>query len=266
MSNEREHSSPAADDTGVVLTRVDGVATLTFNRPERKNALTAEMLGELHAHLDTLMGDDTTRVVVVTGVGNAFSAGADMSATPTNTRGALTIMSDAVRRLYHLPIPTIAAVNGPAMGLGASLALACDLVLAARSARFGQTFALRGLSLDGGASWQLPRIVGTQRAKRMAFFGEVVDSDDALEMGLCAEVVEDSDLATTSDEWATRIADGAPVALRHIKALIDAAASLSFDQSVERELEAQLDCFSTEDFKEGFRAFLKKRSPNFKGR
>lgn len=249
---------------GVVLEFDGPIARITIDRPDRKNAVTAEAMAAMGVLLDEVVAADS-RVVVLTGTGSVFCAGNDMAVTPPDPRTAMRTMSDTVLRLNRMPMPTIAAVNGPAIGLGASLALGCDLVVMAESARLGLNFVERGLAMDGGASWHLAHALGRQQAKRIAFFGEVVDSARAHELGLCTEVTTDDDLADTVTDWATRLADGAPIALRHVKRLVDSAINLPLDRIVDEELEAQIELFRTKDAVEGFRAFAQKRRPVFRG-
>src|SRR3974390_2540302 len=174
----------------LVVERSDGVVTVTMNRPERKNAANGTMWRELLDVFEDVVADRDDRVMVLTGAGGAFCSGADLS-DPSNVAGRpgdafllqVRALGDVALRLHRFPKPTIAKVGGVAAGAGMSLALGCDLVVASESARFSQIFAKRGLSLDFGASWLLPRLIGLHRAKELAFFADILDSREAAELG-----------------------------------------------------------------------------------
>jgi 2-(1,2-epoxy-1,2-dihydrophenyl)acetyl-CoA isomerase len=173
--------------------------------------------------------------------------------------------NEIIARLQRLPKPTIAAVDGVAIGVALGLALACDLVVATDRARFCEVFVKRGLALDGGTSWTLPRHVGLRRAKQMVFLGEMVSADQALAWGLVNEVVAPEELAETSMDWARRLAAGPTTALSLIKRLLDASSSSSFEEAVENEARSQHIAFTTDDMGEGIQAFLERREPRFSG-
>jgi enoyl-CoA hydratase/carnithine racemase len=251
------------------LERAGGVATLTIHRPERKNAMTpadwhrlGELVGEVAGHTED-------RVLVVTGAGGDFCAGADMSATAASEQSPLTMVRDigaAAEALYRLPKPTIAKVDGVAVGAGANLALCCDLVVATERARFSEIFARRGLSLDFGGSWLLPRIVGLQKAKELALLGDIIDAPTAHALGLFNRVLPVTEIDAFVDEWAGRLAAGPPIALSLTKALLDGAQALSFGQALEAEAQAQAINLSSTDGREAIRAFTEKRPAVFTGR
>ena len=176
------------------------------------------------------------------------------------------IVGDLIARLQKLPKPTIAAVDGVAVGVGLGLVLACDLVLATDRARFSQIFVKRGLALDGGTSWTLPHQVGLRRAKQMAFFGDQIDAATALEWGLVNEVVAPDELPAITTEWGQRLATGPTIAISLIKKLLDGANEASFDATIEAEARAQHIAFTTKDMREGMTSFLEKRDPVFEGR
>lgn len=259
--------------------RRDGLVTVTFNRPHRKNALNAKSWNELGAVLTEVEFDPADRALVLTGAEGNFSSGADLSGGDEGEdkdggltgRGKQLIVHEMrtvgriISRLHHLPKPTIAAVDGVAVGVALGLALACDLVIATDRARFSEVFVKRGLALDGGTSWTLPRLVGPRRAKQLAFFGETLDAATALEWGLINEVVAPDQLAATAAEWGGRLASGPTTALSLIKSQLDAGARSTFDDALEGEARAQHIVYTTEDMAEGFTAFFERRDPRFTG-
>lgn len=265
--------------TATSVVREGGLLTVTFDRPDSKNALTSDNWADLDVVLTELETDPELRALVLTGAGGNFSSGADLSGGMSGGenkgltgRGAQPIISEMrivgelVNRLRRLPKPTIAAVDGVAVGVALGLVLACDLVIASERARFLQIFVRRGLALDGGTSWTLPRQVGIRRAKQMAFFGDPVDAATALAWGLVNEVVPAADLAAVASEWGRRLADGPTVALSLIKRLMDDGATADFASVVEDEARAQHVAFTTDDMREGITAFIERREPEFTGR
>jgi 2-(1,2-epoxy-1,2-dihydrophenyl)acetyl-CoA isomerase len=175
-------------------------------------------------------------------------------------------VGESVLALHHLPKPTIAKVNGVAAGLGCNYALGCDLVVAAESARFSQIFARRGLSVDGGGTWLLPRLIGLHRAKELAFFADILSAEEAREFGIVNRVVPDAELDKVVEEWAARLAAGPPIALSMTKAMLNHASAVSMAQAVEDEARCQVVNMATADVAEAMQAFLQKREPRFKGR
>ena len=255
-----------ADAALVLLEIADGVATLTLNRPERRNAITGALVEQALAAVAQLGADPAIRVFVLTGAGDAFCSGMDL-AEPVKP-DELTFMRRVAQlclNVHDLSIPTIAKVRGAAVGFGANLALCCDLVVAGRSAYFGEIFARRGLSLDGGGSWSLPRRVGLFKAKEMAFFGDQVNADDAALLGLVNRSLDDDDLDGFVQEWTRRLACGPRRALSIIKASLNASFESSFAQAVEAESIAQALNFRSPEAREGFAAFVEKRDPDFSG-
>ena len=201
----------------VLVERSDGLVTVTFNRPERKNALDAGCWQALDAVLAEVATSPADRALLLTGAGGNFSSGADLSGDGSGGLAGgemqlivteMRIVGEIIRRLQRLPKPTLAAVDGFAVGVAFGLALACDLVVASDRARFCAIFAKRGLALDGGSSWTLPRQIGLRRAKQMAYFGDMVEAPQALDWGLVNEVVPAEELAETALAWARRLADG----------------------------------------------------------
>jgi 2-(1,2-epoxy-1,2-dihydrophenyl)acetyl-CoA isomerase len=246
-----------------------GVVTLTLNRPELRNAISEPMWEELRRIFHEVAQRDADRVLVVTGAGSAFCSGADLGGDPLPTRHGLAAMhavNAAALALHDLPKPAIAKVNGVAAGAGMNLALGCDLVVAARSARFSQVFARRGLSVDFGGSWLLPRLVGLHRAKELALLGDVLSADEALALGVLNRVVPDEELDAFVAGWAERLAQGPPIALRLTKRMLTAGLSLGLHEALPWEAAAQTVNFASRDTREGIAAFVQKRAPLFEGR
>jgi 2-(1,2-epoxy-1,2-dihydrophenyl)acetyl-CoA isomerase len=257
----------------ILVERTGGVATVTFNRPQKKNAITTGLLDELDAALDAAVRDHAVRVLVLTGAGGDFSSGADLTDRGGPGGGSRTPfllhmrrLGDAILRIHRFSKPTIAAVDGVAVGMGMNMALACDLVIATDRARFSEIFPRRGMAIDGGGSWILPRLVGLHKAKELAFFGDMVPAADALAMGLVNRVVPAADLAAAVGEWAGRLAAGPTVALSLTKGMLNNSMTVSVDQALEDEARSQHITFSTEDLKEALAAFVDKREPSFTGR
>jgi len=253
----------------VQVERADGVVTLTLDRPARKNAVDAVMWGELVAVLSEVASTPSDRVLVVTGAGGAFCSGADLSAVAGEQRHHLEVMrgiGDVALRLHRLAKPTVAKVGGVAAGAGCNLALGCDLVVASDDARFSEIFARRGLSIDFGGSWLLPRLIGLHKAKELAFFADVISAKEALDLGLVNRVVPAGELDAVVDDWARRLADGPPLALSMTKTMLNNAFAVSMDQALEDEARCQAVNFGTEDTAEAMAAFLQKREPGFTGR
>lgn len=249
-----------------------GIGRITIDRPERKNACTPAMFDALHAAAMT-MRTAAPRVVVVTGTGGDFCSGADMSGDAADRMEgvghplqSMRRIGDAVVALHALPMPTVASVDGVAVGAGFGLALSCDLLVCSDRARFSLIFARRGLSLDFGTSYLLPRRIGVHHAKRMAFTGEIVDAGRAADLGFVNEVVTADALEGTVEELTATIAAGPPLALSMSKRMLDNADRSSFAHAVETESLAQNVNFPTRDVAEGATAFLERREPRFDGR
>jgi 2-(1,2-epoxy-1,2-dihydrophenyl)acetyl-CoA isomerase len=252
----------------------NGVAWLTLNRPERLNALSAEMTGSLSETLQRLATDREVGCIVITGAGRGWCSGGDVKT--MENRGRDQTVEDRVeglRRAHQLPLlmrtcpkVIIAAINGPVAGAGLSLALACDLRIAGKSARFGTAFARIGFSGDYGGSWSLTRLVGTAKARELYFLADVIDADAAFSYGMVNRVVEDAALRDEAMAMARRIADGPRIALGYMKKNLHAAETGPFATSLELEAEHQARCAFTEDHKEAVAAFVEKRRPVFKGR
>lgn len=254
----------------VIVERAGGVVTVTLNRPERKNALTSAMIQELRSTFDAVARNAEDRVLVLTGAGGEFCAGADLSDPDGPAVGDPPRALERVRRvgemavsLHHLGKPTIAKVDGVAVGAGLGLAIACDLVVASDRARLSMIFVRRALSADSGTSWLLPRLVGAAKAKELAYFAEVIDAEDALRVGLVNRVVPHGELDAAVAGWATRLAEGPALALSTTKSLLDAAWSTSFAEALEHEAACQAVNLAGQDVREAIAAFLEKRTPHF---
>lgn len=256
-------------------TTVEGaVATVTLNRPDKLNALTVEMVIELRVALATVAAHEAVRCIVLTGAGRAFCAGADIGVLKDlhdrrdDAMGRQLV--DGCRAVYRVmreaPQPVLCAMNGVAAGGGANLALACDLRIAADSAKIGQVFARLGLHPDWGGSYFLPRLVGPAKALELFLSAEMVDAGRMLHMGLVNRVVPADTLATEAGRWAAAIAAAPPKAVRLIKQAVLKSLDQSLDQMLDHEVQAQLACFASPDFSEGLAAFLGKREPHFTGR
>ncbi|UTL88839.1 enoyl-CoA hydratase/isomerase family protein [Pseudomonas fluorescens] len=256
-----------------LLTQVEaGVAWITLNRPEQRNALDIPTLKKLHATLEAYNVDPAVRVVVLTGTGRSFCAGADLAEwAEAEARGALetygwTETAHALMHcLHNLDKPTIAAINGTAVGAGMDLSLCCDLRLAAQSARFKAGYTSMAYSPDAGASWHLPRLIGSEQAKRLLFLDELWGAERALAAGLVGEVVADDQLPAATAELATRLAQGPTFAYAQAKRLLREGASRNLAEQLAAELAAGLLCGRSEDGAEALRAATEKRAPRFSG-
>lgn len=254
----------------ILVDKGDAVATVTINRPEKLNALDARLRRELADALDALAGDDEVKVVLLTGAGEkAFVAGADLAEfaarSPLEQRAALT-----GRRVYDavaaFPKPLIAVIRGYCVGGGCELALACDLRVAGRSARFGQAEIRVGLIPGAGGTQRLARLVGYGQALRLALTGDFIDAEEAYRIGLVEVLADDDKVYETAREIARRMARWSPVALRLAKEAVQVALETPLSAGLRLERELFLTAFASEDGREGVRAFLEKREPKFTGR
>lgn len=251
---------------------VDAIGRVTLNRPDRLNALTYPMIEELHQVFRRVAADtDGVRALLITGAGRAFSSGADVVAPreddPDNPKNSLRdYYNPAYQLLKNLPVPTIAAVNGPCAGAGMSLALTCDIVVAARSAYFLAAFVNIALVPDAGASWLLPQRLGNAKAAGMMLLGEKIPADDAERWGLIWKCVSDEELAAEADRIARKFAAGPTRTYASIKQLLRAADANSLPQQMQMESELQAVVRMSEDAVEARRAFAEKRPAVFKGR
>jgi enoyl-CoA hydratase len=247
----------------------ESIATLTVDRPEVKNALDFETVRECRAALAALAADDAVGVLIITGGGeSAFVSGADINDIRARGRdqGLAAINSSLFAEIERFPRPTIAAINGYALGGGCELALACDIRIASETAKFGQPELGLGIIPGAGATQRLPRIVGLGRAKHLILTGEIVDARQALEMGLVSVVTPAGQLQIRARELAKRILKQGPLAARLAKLALNASARVDMDSGLLIETLAQAICYSSEDKVEGTTAFLEKRKPKFTGR
>jgi enoyl-CoA hydratase/carnithine racemase len=262
----------------LLVERAGPVVTVTLDRPEKKNAINGQMWDELETVVDTISRSGADRVVVLTGANGEFCSGADVSdmgssraadtrAGPqTHQLAAMRRVGDICLALHRLPQPTIAKVRGVAVGAGLNMALGCDLVVAGETARFSEIFARRGLSLDFGGSWILPRIVGMHRAKQLALLADIIDAHEAERIGLVNRVLPDVELDAFVDDWARRLAAGPPIALAMTKRLLNNSFNVTLEEALDDEALSQTVNFGTADTREAVMAFLEKRQPSFEGR
>lgn len=244
----------------------DGVRTLTLNRPDRKNALDAQLWVELADALRATKRDRDVRALVITGAGGAFCSGADIGTGENiHPRYKLDRLTDVALALHELAMPTVAKVTGVAVGAGWNLALGCDLVVATPESRFCQIFSKRGLSVDLGGSWLLPKIVGLQQAKRLVLLADMIDADEAHRLGLVTWVKAADEIGAFVDDLAGRLAAGPPFALAQSKALLNDGANATLQQALANEARAQPGNFATADSGEAYAAFAAKRDPEFNG-
>jgi len=247
-----------------------GIARLTLNRPERLNSFTRQMHAELS---DALHQATEARVIVLTGAGRGFCAGQDLNDRAVAPGEAVDLgetveesWNPLVRRLATIAQPVIARVNGVAAGAGANIALACDLVVAARSAKFIQSFSALGLIPDSGGSWHLPRLVGQARALGLALTGDPLSAEEAAEWGLIWKCVDDDALDAETDQLAARLASLPPLGLAAIKNLVRTTWQRTLDQELDLQRDEMRRLGFTADYREGVAAFLEKRTPTFTGR
>jgi phenylacetate degradation probable enoyl-CoA hydratase paaB len=259
-----------SENATIVVEREGDIARITFNRPDRLNSFTRVMHAELQAALDLTQD---ARVIVITGAGRAFCAGQDLNDRAVTPGQAVDLgetveesWNPLIRRLADMPRPVIAKVNGVAAGAGASIALACDIVIAAKSAKFIQSFSALGLVPDSGGSWHLPRLVGQARALGLALTGEPLSADKAAEWGLIWKCVDDDALDAEIDVVAAKLASLPPLGLAAIKSMIRSTGQRTLDQELDLERDEMRRLGFTEDYREGVAAFLEKRPATFVGR
>jgi 2-(1,2-epoxy-1,2-dihydrophenyl)acetyl-CoA isomerase len=252
----------------------DGIARLTLNRPDRLNSFNTVMHAEVRGALASIADGSRARVLVITGAGRGFCAGQDLGDRAVAPGGTAVDLGDSIEKYYkplimtlrNLPLPIIAAVNGVAAGAGANIALACDLVVAARSASFVQAFSKLGLVPDSGGTWFLPRLVGTARAMGLAFLGEKLSAEQAAQWGLIWRSVEDAELAAAVDALARQLAAAPTRGIARTKQALYESWGRTLEQQLDTERDYQRELGRTSDYAEGVAAFTEKRSPHFTGR
>jgi len=250
------------------------VAWVTLNRPEQRNAVNAEMREELIGVFTDARTNPAIRALVLTGSGKGFCTGADLSGPrgqgPSGPGAGRELMKGSsqrlIRALWDLEKPVVAAVNGVAAGLGSHLAFASDFVIAAADARFIEVFVRRGIAVDAGGAFILPRLIGLQKAKELVFFGDDLPAEEAQRLGLVSKVVPVDQLQATAREWAERLAKGPTFAIGMSKRLLNRSLESSFETALEEEATSQMLVTQSEDTKEGMLAFMERRQPQFKGR
>jgi len=259
----------------LLLEKKDGIASITLNAPDKRNALTVKMRESLPLAVDEISKDDEVKVVIVTGAGRAFCAGGDIELMKAHLEG--NVNQSRYERLQlvgywgdvfpKLDKPVIAAINGACVGGGFSLALSCDIRIASEVARFGSVFINIALVPDCGMTYFLPRIVGTSKALELMFTGELINATEAEQLGIVSQVVPSDELMKVTQELAARIAQQPPIALELTKRLVYRGIRDDIARQLDRETYAQQLCFQTSDFKESMLAFLEKRpQPHFKGK
>jgi 2-(1,2-epoxy-1,2-dihydrophenyl)acetyl-CoA isomerase len=254
-----------------ILEKKDRVATITLNNPQTFNSMSQALLDDTLEMFREAESDPDVRVVIFTGAGKAFCAGADLPYVETFAHAGVTRrymegINGVSSAIVHMPKPVIAMVNGVAAGAGCNWVLACDIIYCARSARFAQSFARVGLIPDGGGTYFLTRALGLYRAKELAFTADVIGAQTAYEIGLVNKVFDDDQVREETAKFAGRLAAGAPVAIGMMKKALNQNINLDLAACFEVEIGMQLLCMETEDHKEGIAAFKGKREPVFKGR
>lgn len=250
----------------LILEKADGVATLYLNRPDVLNAIDNTMRRELLAALDEAESDSEVRVLVMTGKGRAFSAGGDVSRMGKGKTERMISSHPIIRKIVNLEKPVIAAVNGVAAGAGCSLAMAADIIIASKEARFVQSAIRIGLVPDWGSMYLLPRLVGLSKAKELMLTGASTPAEEAEKLGMVNKVVPAEEFEGFVREYAKKLAQGAPIAISLAKRILNASLSIDIDTLFMLEFQAQTTCRESEDHKEGLASFREKRAPKYTGK
>ncbi|MFQ5933607.1 MAG: enoyl-CoA hydratase/isomerase family protein, partial [Dehalococcoidia bacterium] len=252
----------------LLLDRTEHKVTVTLNRPDKLNAITVKMARELRTILTELNEDPDARVLILTGAGRGFCSGAELSRGDKEDKSInlLDPLHEVIRLMRSFKSPIIGAINGVAAGAGFSLSLACDIRIASEESRYSAIFVRRALSVDCGLSYTLPRVIGLPNALHMMYTGEIIDASTAEKMGLVSRVVPQSELLAATDELATAIANGPPLAISGIRRSAYSALDSSLDSALDLEKATNNLLSGTEDAAEGVRSFLEKRPPVFTGR
>ncbi len=269
-------NAPKVAQEGAVILeqKHDGIASLVMNRPERLNALNNELAMALNEALGRASGDESVRVVVITGAGRAFCAGGDLAAIGKGRASGKTedlepllrAGMQAVLKIRTMTQPVIAAISGPAAGAGMNIALAADIRVAAEEATFGQNFAKVGLFPDFGGTYFLPQLVGPSKAAELFYTGEMIDAKTALRLGIVNRVVPGAQLENEVKTLAMKIMQGPPMPIRAVKRALFGSEKKELAEALEHEVKEQIHCYLSEDCSEGIRAFFEKRQPKFQGK
>lgn len=253
----------------VLVARENGIVRVTLNRPDKKNAIDFDMWSQLTEVFREVAQNPTDRVMVLSGAAGNFCSGIDLGSGRDDPRHQLDRMQyygTVGIALHEIPKPVIAKVDGVAVGAGMNIALGCDLIVASDRARFSEIYTKRGLSVDLGGSWLLPRLIGLHKAKELMLLAEVIDAAEAERIGIVNRVVPQDELDAFTENWATRLAAGPPLALQMTKRMVNSGLQLSLSEILHWEAMAQTANGPTEDLREAMTAFAEKRPPVFKGR
>ncbi len=244
---------------------------IIINREARRNALDPETCQLLTNEFRKIKEEKDTRVVIVTGAGTSFCAGADLKWTPegenplNDPEKRVWMFQNMIKELFYLPVPTIAAIRGHAVGFGCSLALACDVRIAAEDAKMGVLFTKIGLMPDGGASYFMPRLVGLGKTLELFYTADIIDAQECFRLGLVSRVVGVGDLEKEVENLAHKLSKGPPIAYKNLKQTVIEGLSMNLDGVLDSEVKGQVQCLKSADFFEGLSAFFQKREPEFKG-